>query len=69
MSLCRSPGVGCCIVSVLGWGLGGALLGTIWLLILGWIDAIGNGAVGGCKLIFWVEKAGVRVGVGVPVFL
>ena len=67
--LCWSLSVGCCITSVLSWSLGGVLLGTIWLVILGWINAIGNGAVWGCKLIFWVEKAGVRVGVGVPVFL
>ena len=56
------------MVSVLDWGLAGALLETIWLLILGWINAIGNGAVGGCKLIFWVEEADVSVGVGIPDF-
>ena len=33
------------------------------MIILGWINAIGNGAVGGSKLIFWVEEAGVSVGV------
>ena len=63
VSLCWSLGVGCCITSVLSWGLGGTLLGTIWLIILGWINAIGNGAVGGCRLMFRVEKAGVSVGV------
>ena len=30
---------------------------------MGWINEIGNGAVWGCRLIFWVEEAGVSVGV------